>query len=318
VTDVTSTLDPDAARVLEMNAAVPRKPVDQVPPAEARAGFRESRARMSPDPQPVADVADRTIPGPGGAIPVRIYRGRGTNAADRLPAYLYFHGGGWSVGDLDTHDVTCRQIANDARCAVVAVDYRLAPENPFPAAVDDAEAALTWLAAEAAALGVDGNRIAVGGDSSGGNLAAVTAIAARERGGPALRLQVLVYPVVDLRLDQASYVTRGSGYTLSSKSMRYYRSAYVPDPRDWEDWRAAPLRAPSLRGLPPAIVVTAGHDPLCDEGTAYAERLRAEGVAVDHRHYAGQMHGFVNAGRFIRAADQALGEIAAALQAAWR
>ena len=318
MTDVTSTLDPDAQRVLEMNQAVPRLPPDQVTPAEARAGFRASRTRMSPDPQPVAHVEDRTIPGPGGTIPVRYYRGSGTDAATRLPVYLYFHGGGWSVGDLDTHDVTCRQIANDARCAVVAVDYRLAPEHPFPAAADDAEAALTWLAAAAAELGVDPGRIAIGGDSSGGNLAAVTAIAARERGGPALRLQVLVYPVVDLRFDQPSYATRGSGYTLSSESMRYYRSAYAPDPRDWEHWRLAPLRAPSLRGVAPAHVVTAGHDPLCDEGIAYAERLRAEGVAVDHRHYAGQMHGFVNAGRFIRAADQALGEIAAALQAAWR
>ncbi len=140
MTEVSSGLDPDAQRVLEMNQAAPRKPVDQVSPAEARAGFRDSRARMSPDPQPVADVQDRAIPRPGGAIRVRCYRGMGTDAAERLPAYLYFHGGGWSVGDLDTHDVTCRQIANDARCAVVAVDYRLAPEHPFPAAVDDAYA----------------------------------------------------------------------------------------------------------------------------------------------------------------------------------
>jgi len=314
----TSTLDPDAQRVLEMNQAVPRKPPDQVTPAEARAAFRESRARMSPDPQPVAGVVDREIPGPGGAIRVRCYRGRGTAASERLPVYLYYHGGGWSVGDLETHDVTCRQIANDARCAVVAVDYRLAPEHPFPAAADDAYAALTWLAAEADALAVDRDRIAVGGDSSGGNLATVTAIAARERGGPALRLQVLVYPVVDLRMDTPSYASRGSGFTLTADGMRYFRSVYVPNERDWSDWRVAPLRAPSLHGLPPAVIVTAGHDPLCDEGIAYAERLRADGVAVEHRHYDGQMHGFVNAGRFIRAADRALAEIVAALQSAWR
>lgn len=317
MTDV-STLDPDARRVLEMNAAVPRPPADQVPIAEARAGFKASRARMSPDPQPVADVHDRTIPGPGGAIPVRWYRGLGTDPASKLPVYLYFHGGGWAVGDLDTHDVTCRQLANDARCAVVAVDYRLAPEHVFPAAADDAYAALTWLAAHGGELGADATRIAIGGDSAGGNLAAVSTIAARERGGPALRLQILVYPVVDVQCDQPSYAARGSGYTLTADGMRHFRSMYVPDPKDWNDWRVAPLRAPSLRGLPPALVITAGHDPLCDEGIAYAERLRAEGVPVEHRHYDGQMHGFINAGRFIRAADQALGDVVNALQAAWR
>ena len=313
-----SALDPDALRVLEMNQAVPRPPADQVPIAEARAGFKASRVRMSPDPQPVADVRDRAVPGPGGAIPVRCYRGLGTDPAAKLPVYLYFHGGGWAVGDLDTHDVTCRQLANDARCAVVAVDYRLAPEHTFPAAADDAYAALTWLAAEADALGIDATRIAIGGDSAGGNLATVTAIAARERGGPPLRLQVLIYPVVDVQCDQPSYATRGSGYTLTADGMRHFRAMYVPNERDWMDWRVAPLRAPSLGGLPPALVVTAGHDPLCDEGIAYAERLRADGVAVEHRHYDGQMHGFINAGRFIRAADRALAEVTAALQAAWR
>jgi acetyl esterase len=313
-----SALDPDALRVLEMNAAVPRPPADQVPIAEARAGFKASRARMSPDPQEVADVRDREIPGPGGAIRVRCYRGRGTEAATKLPVYLYFHGGGWAVGDLDTHDVTCRQLANDARCAVIAVDYRLAPEHPFPAAADDADTALRWVAANGDELAIDATRIAIGGDSAGGNLATVAAIAARDRGGPALRLQVLIYPVVDVRGDLPSYATRGSGYTLTADGMRHFRALYVPNERDWNDWRVAPLRAPSLRGLPPALIITAGHDPLCDEGKAYADRLRAEGVAVEHRHYDGQMHGFINAGRFIRAADRALGEVVSALQAAWR
>jgi acetyl esterase len=314
----TSTLDPDAQRVLEMNAAAPRLPPDQVTPAQARAAFRESRLKMSPDPQPVADVQDRTFAGPGGAVRVRCYRGCGTDAAQRLPLYLYFHGGGWSVGDLDTHDVTCRQMANASRCAVIAVDYRLAPEHRFPAAADDAYAALQWVAADAATLGIDASRIAVGGDSSGGNLATVAALTARERGGPALRLQVLVYPVVDLQMETPSYASRGAGFTLTAAGMQYFRNAYCPNQADWNDWRVAPLRAASLRGLPPALVVTAGHDPLCDEGIAYVERLRADGVAVEHRHYAGQMHGFVNAGRFIAAADRALGEIATALETAWR
>lgn len=316
--NVQSTLDPDAQALLDAARAMPRKSFDEMTLEEARAGFAKMRAATSPDPAPVAEVRDLNVPGPAGAIPVRLYRAAGSDPAARLPGVLFFHGGGWVLGDLDTHDPTCRQIANAAGCVVVAVHYRRPPEHAFPAAADDAYAALTWFANEASALGVDPDRIAVMGDSAGGNLAAVVALEARERGGPRLRAQILVYPVVDMRFDRDSFVRLGENYTLTRSGMEWFRTQYVPNEAHWDDWRAAPIRAEHLRDLPPALVFTAGHDPLSDEGAAYAERLRAEGVEAEHRHYPGQMHGFLGSGRVIRAAHQAIDEVAAALRKHWR
>ena len=310
-------LDPDAQRVLEMNREAGRPPIQTLTPAEARQGMRQSRTRLSPDPPDIALCRDLTCPGPAGPIPLRLYRGAGVDPATAVPALLFFHGGGWVMGDLDTHDVTCRLLANAAACAVVAVDYRLAPEHPFPAAAEDAFAALAWAAEHAPELGIDADRLAVCGDSAGGNLAAVVALMAREFGGPPLRLQVLVYPVVDLSLSQGSFATRAEGYTLTRDAMAWFREVYTPDERHWSDWRAAPLHAPHHRDLPAALIVTAGYDPLCDEGAQYAERLRAHGVAVEHTCYSGQMHGFLGAGKIIREADRAIGQIAGALRRAF-
>jgi acetyl esterase len=311
-------LDPDAQIVLNMNREAARPPIQTLTPAEARQGMRQSRTRLSPDPPDVAECRDLACPGPAGPISLRLYRGLGLDPAAAVPGVLFFHGGGWVMGDLDTHDVTCRLLANAAGCAVIAVDYRLAPEHPFPAAADDAYAAFTWLAEHAPELAIDPARLAVCGDSAGGNLAAVVALMARERGGPALRAQVLVYPVVDLSLTQGSFATRADGFTLTRDAMTWFRDVYTPDRRHWTDWRAAPLHAPHHRDLPPAHIVTAGYDPLCDEGAQYAERLRAHGVAVDHKHYEGQMHGFLGAGKIIRAAGTAIGEIGSALRSAFR
>jgi acetyl esterase len=307
-------LDPDAARVLEMVRASGRPPYETLSPAEARALFLAGREVLALDPAPVAVIRD--IAGPDG-LPVRLYRGAGTDAVAMLPALVYFHGGGWVIGDLDSHDSVCRHLANAARCSVVSVDHRLAPEHKFPAAVEDCFAATSWVAAEAAALVVDRDRIAVGGDSAGGNLAAVVSLLARDRGAPRLRYQVLAYPAVEASMPHPSIARFAEGFLLTRATMQWFYDCYLRGAADVEDWRASPLRAADLRGVPPALVLTAGFDPLCDEGEAYARRLRDYGVAVNHRHYPDQIHGFLSAGKIIRAAVPALDEIARALRAAW-
>ena len=230
-----------------------------------------------------------------------------------LPALIYFHGGGWVVGDLDTHDVLCRQLAAQAGVIVIAVDYRLAPEHPFPAAVDDCWSATTWIAANAVALGIDNTRLAVGGDSAGGGLAAVMALMAR-RSGPALKFQVLVYPVTDLRADSESYSKYADGYLLTRNMMRWYIAQYAPTDDDVRDWRASPLLAPSVDGVPPALVITAGLDPLRDEGEAYARRLEEAGVAVDYVCLGGMIHGFLTMGGKIDTANRTVSYMASALR----
>ena len=222
------------------------------------------------------------------------------------------------IGNLDTHDSLCRHLANAAGCVVVAVDYRLAPEHKFPAAVEDCFAATSWVAREAAALGIDGERLAVGGDSAGGNLAAVVALLARDRGAPQLCCQVLLYPAVECGMIHASHERFAEGYLLTRPTMRWFYDHYLTGPTDVEDWRASPLRAPDLSGVAPAFVLTAGYDVLCDEGEAFVRRLQDAGVAVQARHYPDQIHGFLTMGKIIRAAQPALDEIAAALRAAWK
>ena len=222
------------------------------------------------------------------------------------------------IGDLETHDVLCRQLTAESGASVVAVDYRLAPEHKFPAAVDDAWAATRWVAAHAAGLGVDAGRLAVGGDSAGGTLAAVVTLLARERGGPSLALQVLIYPVTDLGAETRSYADFADGFMLTRETMRWFSAQYLNGGREAADWRASPLRAPSLAGLPPALVVTAGFDPLRDEGEAYARQLREAGVRVDATCYGGMIHGFVPMGRLIESGNRAVAHIGASLREALR
>ena len=311
------TLDPDAARVLEMVRTSGRPPYESMTPPEAREAYRAVRDVAALDTPPIDLMKDFTAEGPHGPIPARLYRPKNSgNAA--LPVLVFFHGGGWVLGYLDALDATCAQIANVSGCAVVSVDYRLAPEHKFPKAVDDAYAATKWVADNAKMLGIDPARIAVGGDSAGGNLAAVVCLMARDAGQASLvKYQLLIYPVTDAAMNTPSYRRFAQGYLLTSPAMAWFYAQYFNTPDDARDWRASPLRAASLHGLPPAFVLTAGFDPLRDEGEDYAARLAREAhVPVTVWRHAGQIHGFLPMGKLIAAAGPTIDKLATALKAA--
>jgi acetyl esterase len=312
-----SAVHPQVAAILERAASSPLPPYYEVPPAVARRFYRDTRGPLTPDPPPVESVQLLLAPGPAGPVPVRAYRPAGSKKDEVLPALVYFHGGGWVIGDLDTHDVVCRTLANGARCAVYSVEYRKAPEAPFPAAVDDCFSALSFISSASSSLKINPEQLAVAGDSAGGNLATVMALMARDAGGPAISFQVLIYPGCDQRMAHPSIKRNGVGYLLTEKSMLYFRSHYLPNPKDWLDWRASPLLAKSLAKLPPAFVFTAGFDPLVDEGKEYAERMQKEGVAVEYKNYADMVHGFITMGRVLDTANAALADCARALRKAW-
>jgi acetyl esterase len=307
------TLDPQAREVMNYLAGLNLPSIDRIAPSEARRQYRDVRAALRPPAPDLFEVRDLAAAGTAGAISLRLYR----PAEGVLPALVYFHGGGWVVGDLETHDVVCRQIAMQAHAVVIAVDYRLAPEHPFPAAVEDAWGATTWIAAHAAELGIDSKRLAIGGDSAGGGLAAVVALMARDSGKLRLTLQVLVYPVTDLRAESASYSKYAEGYFLTRAAMQWYAAQYAPTPQAIEDWRASPLRAPWVHGVAPALIIAAELDPLCDEGEAYARRLQGARVPVEYHRLDGMIHGFLTMGGRIDAANQAITMIAAALRKAF-
>ena len=310
-------VDPQMQGVLDRIAKAALPAFYTVSADEARRLYRESRAAFSPAVPEVAEARDLALSGPGGPIPLRLYRGLGTEAGALLPVLVFFHGGGWTIGDLDTHDIVCRTLANRARCTVFAVDYRMGPEHKFPAAVEDCVAATRWVAGQGAALGVDAARIAVGGDSAGGNLAAVVAITLRDAGGPPLAFQALVYPATDQRMDTASHARLSEGYLLTRDNMLWFRSNYL-SPADYDDWRASPIRAADLARLPPAHIITAGYDPLLDEGRAYSDRLVAAGVPVLYECFEGMTHGFLTMGGVVAAANHALYRIGQSLAQAFR
>ena len=307
------TIDPQAREVIDYLAGLGLPPIDRIPAAEARRQYRETRAALRPRAPELAEVRDLEASGAMGPIPLRLYR----PAPGALPVFIYFHGGGWVVGDLDTHDVVCRQVACQAHAAVIAVDYRLAPEHRFPAAADDAWGATTWIAAHGGELEIDPTRIAVGGDSAGGGLAAVVALMARDSRKLRLALQVLVYPVLDLRAQSASYSAYAEGYLLTRAAMLWYIAQYAPTPDAVNDWRASPLLAPWVHGVAPALIVSAELDPLFDEGEAYARRLQGARVPVQHQRVDGMVHGFLTMGGKVDAANHAVETIAAALRGAF-
>ena len=313
---------------------------NQVPPiAEqtvemARAGYLAVAEMLGQGPD--VDADDSAVPGPAGDIPVRIYRprdgsgsplrgvapgaGEGAGAPSGRgdpPILVYYHGGGWVIGDLDTHDYACRELSVGAGCIVVAVDYRLAPEAQFPAAVDDSWAALQWVAANAESLGGDPARIAVGGDSAGGNLSAVMSLLARDNGGPALAFQLLVYPAVDMEFSRPSIDENADGYVLTKDHMIWFRGHYLRSDADRADFRASPLLAADHSGLPPALVVTAEFDPLRDEGRDYAEKLQAAGVEATLSNYEGQIHVFFQLSPILDGGRRAVDEACAALRGAF-
>jgi len=311
-------LDPQAANVIDLIVKSGRPPYHQLSPKEARQMFRDTRPASTPPAPQIGGVRDLMAETSSGSVPLRVYRPTGVGDSQRLPALVFFHGGGWVIGDLETHDVLCRQLAADAGVSVISVDYRVAPEHKFPAAVDDAWAATLWVLAHASELGIDAARLAVGGDSAGGNLAAVVALLARDVGSPRIGLQILIYPVTDLVSESRSYADLADGYMLTRDSMRWFKAQYLASEADAADWRVSPLRAPSLAGLPPALVITAGYDPLRDEGEAYARRLREAGVSVDAVCFGGMIHGFVPMGRLIETAFRAVTLISGSLRYALR
>jgi acetyl esterase len=308
-------LDPQARALIDLMIERQVPPTHTLPVADARRFYRDRRAITQPEPPPVGEVHDLQAGGPHGAIPLRLYQPAGA-AATPLPVLVYFHGGGWVIGDLDTHDVVCRTLCAGSGCAVVAVDYRMGPEHRFPAAVDDTHAAVRWVRAQAAALGLDGTRLAIGGDSAGGNLAAVTAIGMRRAGEAPAKLQLLIYPATDMRAVAPSHTANGQGYVLTSDSIAWFRGHYIADPAQWADWRASPLLAADLSHLPPALVLTAGFDPLRDEGRHYADALSAAGVPAQYVCFERQIHGFITMGRVIDEAHTALALCGAALRRA--
>jgi acetyl esterase len=281
---------PQIAEVLKAQAAAKLRPIETLTPAAARAQMEETARARKAEPLPVARVEDRVIPGPGGPMTLRLYW---PNATAPVPAIVYYHGGGHVIGSLDTHDFVARNLCGGTGALVASVDYRMGPEHKFPAAVDDSIAALNWVHANAAALGADPDRLGVHGDSAGGNLAAVVALAARDAGRPKLRLQSLVYPIADYAMTAASYETFAEGYgILTRAAMVWFRDHYLRTPDDAEDWRASPIRAATLKGVAPAIIVTAECDVLHDDGLDYAAALRNAGVPVEYREYEGMIHAF--------------------------
>lgn len=296
---MTVALDPQMKAMLDFANASGPMFLRAETPEQARAKMQALLEASAAQPPPVYRVEDRHVPGPHGEIPIRIYTSEG-----RMPkgVLVYFHGGGWVLGSIVTHDILCRSIANAAGCIVVSVDYRLAPEHKFPAAPEDCYAATKWVAANAASFGGDPRRIAVGGDSAGGNLATVTALMARDRGGPNLIFQLLFYPAISNANDTPSQKEFSvDGFVLSKADMDWFWNHYLNGPADSSNPLACPNKAGNLAGLPPALVQIASHDPLRDEGVSYAEQMKKSGVKVTVTHYNGMTHGFVS---FADALDQ--------------
>ena len=311
------TLDPDAAAVYKAFQEAGRPPYESGTATQARAMYLAGSAVSRPEPPELESAKPLSIPAPHGAIPARIYTPKTLRKTDGhlAPCLVFYHGGGWVIGDLDSHDVVCRKLAHEGKLIVISIDYRLAPEHKFPAAVDDAITAVKWVAANAKELGVDYYSLMVGGDSAGGNLAAVVALAARDGDGPKLIGQVLIYPATDFAMTHPSHSEPGTSVLLTHSVIKWFCNHYLNGPADIDNWKASPARAKTLAGLPPAYVLTAGADPLRDEGDEYAARMKQANVPVTHRHFPGQFHGFFTMGKLLQQANLAATDIAVWLKA---
>jgi acetyl esterase len=309
-------LHPEAKHIIDLAAAVSGLQDPDPPVEELRAQWGAFLTIIGgAAPEPIHHVENRTIPGTGGDIAIRVYR---PSDEPSLPVIVYLHGGGWVLGGIGDYDGILRPVANGTGAIVVSVEYRLAPEHRFPAAFDDAWAATKWVVAHAAELGGDPRRVAVMGDSAGGNLAAVIALMVRDEGQPDLALQVLLYPVVDEEFTSPSMIENATGYLLETERMRWFFRQYVTSAADGNDWRVSPMRAADLAGVASALVITAEYDPLRDQGNAYAVRLRDAGVAVEHTEYPGVFHGFFGLQQMLEPAEQLFEQVAAALRRAFR
>jgi acetyl esterase len=304
-------LDPQVRALLDEMAAQDQAPLPDMDAAQAREMMRQL-ATLARYPDQRAPTVDQSIPGPAGDVPIRVYA---PEASEPLPVVVYFHGGGWVIGDIQTHDATCQQLATSVPAAVVSVDYRLAPEHPYPAPVEDCLAATRWVHEHGRDLGVDGSRLAVAGDSAGGNLAALVSLRARDDGRPPIAFQLLIYPATDLTCSFPSYVENGDGYLLTGESVRWFLDQYIPE-ADRKNAEASPHFATDLSGLPPALIITAEFDPLRDEGEAYGDRLEEAGVPVTVTRYDGMIHGFFAMDTLLTSATRAMGAAAAALREA--
>jgi len=302
-------LDPQVIKVLKEAESLGLPAYQDLSPADARQQMLDLAPPVDPSLS-VKMVKDRSIPGPEGEIPLRLYYPAGNPP---FAAFVYFHGGGWVIGDLNTHHGFCHALAKTSGCLVVAVDYRLAPEHRYPAAVEDAYAATNWVAQNADAIQADPNRLAVGGDSAGGHLAAVVAMMARDRRGPRIDLQILIYPITDCSFNTASYIENQEGYMLTRDLMKWFWNHFIEDENQANDPYVSPLRAENLRDLPPAMVLTAEYDPLRDEGEAYAKKLQEAGVNVTLSRYPGMIHGFIRMTAVLDKANEALDEVAGML-----
>lgn len=308
-------LDPQAQMLLDKAASAGLPPVFTLPVEQARQRMIAAFV-TSDEPEPIAAVENRNIAGPAGDIPIRLYWPEGKGP---FPITVFYHGGGWTLNNLDTHDTICRSITRQAECLTVSVDFRLAPEHPFPAVIEDSYAALKWVAENAASIRGDAKCIAVAGDSSGGNQAAVMTLLARDQGGPDIVYQVLIYPVVDYYLPGTqSYEENATGYSLSRDFMIWFWNNYLPPETDPKNPLISPLQASDLSGLPPALIITAEFDPLRDEGEAYAARLRDAGILVNLRRYEGMMHGFVIQHKLLDKGKMGLQEITLSLRSAFK
>jgi len=309
------TLDPQVKFVLERMAASPLPPLHTMPPAQARQMFDMTALALDAKNVPIGATKDMKIPGPGGQIPIRIYTPVGKTESELLPGLVFFHGGGFVIGSIQTHDAPCRLLANGSECRVISVDYRLAPEHKFPAAVEDCFAATQWVAGNGKEIGVDSSKLAVGGDSAGGNLSAVVCQLAKANGNsPKISFQLLVYPTTDATTDTNSRKEMGKGYFLETEMMDWFMENYGGANGNREDARFSPLLANDLSGLPPAYVITAGFDPLKDEGEAYAKKLLDAAVPTTYISYAGMIHGFWNMSGVIDVAKESISEACAALK----
>lgn len=286
--------------------------------AQARHSFEKLVFVFGGEPEPVASVTEVPMARPdGNALLARLYRPLAAPAVERLPLVLFFHGGGWCIGDVSTYDGFCRRLANRSKCAVLSLDYRLAPENPFPAAVEDAIFATQWAWDNSDLLEVDRERFALAGDSAGGNLSAVTALALRDQPQIALRFLALIYPCTEVLSSRPSRELYGDGYFLDRESLSWFFERYLPSGRA-EGWRVSPMRAESLAGLPPMLLVTAECDPLTDDSVAFAERVRTEGGRVEHLAVEGVVHGFITLGKIFPEAEQVVSQIGQRIDQALR